>query len=157
MLGKQPSRCRDAINLGHKLSLSLLQKPLIGLQVFQSFKDALLNGKFWCPAQCTDLGCIEKNERVVANPSTMTTRVNTLWLQPQVSADPTNRVIDLAILIGPKIIDIDLFLCLLNDKKDSIDTILHVEIRFALVSISQDVKFIRVLEQLFVKVKNMPV
>src|SRR5688572_31109948 len=157
MLSKQPSPCQDAINLAHKLSLSVLQKPLIGLQVFQSFKYALLNAKFWSPAQCTDFGCIEKNERVVANPATITPRVNALRIQPQALANPANRVINLAILVRTEIVDIDLFLRLFHHKKNGINTILHIKIGFALVSISQDMKFIRILEQLFIKIKNMPV
>src|ERR1700733_11490426 len=70
-------------------------------------------------------------------------------------AYPSNRVVDLAELIGSKIENIYFALGPVESCENSIDAILHIQIRLALMPIAQYVQMVRMFGKLLPEIKNM--
>src|SRR5258708_12408401 len=70
--------------------------------------------------------------------------------------DPLERIIHFTILLGPQVIDIHLVLRPLQHHQDRIDAVPDVEIRFPLMSVNEYPQFIRISEELAVKVEDVP-
>src|SRR5262245_39972452 len=104
------------------------------------------------------LGGIEKNERAVSDPATVAARVPKARTQAQMRRDPTNRVVDLAVLGSPEVEDVALPVGeLLQHGEDGVYAVVDVEVRLPLVAVAEHAELVRVHSQAFVEVKHMAV
>src|SRR5437773_2409371 len=87
--GWKPALRSNARTLSTARSFSL-QDPLVRLQPLQSANDAVANRQLRFPAGRLNLGRIEKNERIVSNPTSVPSAVLQPRFQPKVSADPAD-------------------------------------------------------------------
>src|SRR5262249_26795625 len=109
------------------------------------------------PAQRTDARRIEMNERVVADPATLSTRVGERRGQSEMFGDPPDRTVDLDVALMPEIEDVHLVARVLDCTQHRVDRIAHIKVRFALATIAEDLQPCRVGAQFFVKVEHMTV
>src|SRR5438105_5913429 len=133
------------------------QQPGFLFQVIDSLENGFANTEVRFPAQRADLRAIKKNERTVANPSPVSAGIGNRGLQSEVLTDPPDRVIDLAILVGAQIEDVYAGVCLFDGQQHGIDAVVYVQIRFPLVTIPEYMQFVRMFEQLPVKIENVTV
>ena len=73
------------------------------------------------------------------------------------AGDPADRIIDLTVFVDTQVENVDSGRCMSNSQEDGIDAVLHIQIGFALLTIAQHLQFFRMVAQLFVEVKDMPV
>src|ERR1043166_351600 len=137
------------------------EHPLIGLQPLESPDDAVANGQFWFPAGGLNLLGIQKNKRVVTDPTPVTSAVIEPQLQTQMRANPTDGVVDLAIFRRAQIVNG----CAVqggfsglqpHDVQHGVEAVVHVEVRLPLAPVAQYLEVIRMGEQLFKKVEHVP-
>src|SRR4051795_11251819 len=95
------------LSLMHHNPLPMLQYPLIGLKIFQGANHTLANAELRPPAERPHLGGVEKDKRAVADPAALAARVAPLGRHAQVRADPAERFVHSAVLLGAQVEDID--------------------------------------------------
>src|SRR5829696_7354796 len=110
------SRCDVAVSRssGKFVQLSnvptLFVDPRIGLKPLQGAANALFNGQFGFPAGRPDFFCFEEDEWVVADPAPAAARIFEARLETESFADKANRVVDLDVMVGAEIVDLDAML-----------------------------------------------
>ena len=77
-------------------------------------------------------------------------------------ANPADRIGYLAILVSTQIVDLHIMPCgvrraLSNHMQNRVETILNIQVTFALLAVSQHLQMIRVFDQLFVEIDNVSV
>ena len=85
-----------------------LQEPRVRLEVLERPDHALADRQRRLPAERADLRAVEEDERAVADPAALAARVDALGRQAEVLADPADRVVHLAVLVGAQVEDVDL-------------------------------------------------
>src|SRR5208337_2086110 len=110
-------------------------QPAILLQVSQGLDHTLFYFKLWFPAKSVDSRTVEKYERTVPYPPTNSARIGKFGFKSEMFADPSDRVIDLAILVCTQVKNGDLLRGFLDRHEHGIDAILNIEIRLALPAV----------------------
>src|SRR6185295_13367614 len=111
--------------------------PGIRLEILQGSNHAFLNRKPRCPPKGAHLGTVEEYERTVANPTSLAARIIECRLDPEMIADPSNRLPDLAILIRAQIEDGYLLRRFFDRKQNRVNAVLDVQVRLALLPVPQ--------------------
>src|ERR1051325_9002360 len=153
----QPSPSRDARGPERERSRAHLQQPRVLAQVRKRLENAVADRELGRPAQRSHLLAVKQDERVVSDPAAIATRVLASRLDTERFADPANRVVDLAILVGTEIEDVDLARRTLRRHENRVDAVLYVEIRLALLAVTEDAQARRVLPQAVVEVEDVAV
>src|SRR5262245_54569116 len=97
---------------------ALVEDPFIPLQKHKCPDNSFANGKLRRPAKPPYSGPVEETKRAVAHPAALTARVPDLRLDSQVLADPSNRIIHFAVLVGAEVEDVHLALSLIEGGHD---------------------------------------
>src|ERR1700730_410379 len=127
---------RDATDPEHKCSSARTQNPWVGSEVFESRNYAIPNRHFRFPSQCTHLLRIEQDDWIVTDPSTITAAVLNRRRHAQRIADPTDRVIYLAIRLATQIEDAHPIARLFYRQQYRINAVMNVKIGFTLSAVS---------------------
>src|SRR5271170_178073 len=125
--------------------------------VFDCGQHRLLYRQARTPAQRADTRAVEQDERTVPNPAPFAARIGKFRMKTEMLANPADGVVDLAILVGSEIEDVDFVFRPIDRGKNGVDAILHVQIRFPLMTVAQHMKMFRMFGKLPVKIKHVPV
>src|SRR5262249_52811155 len=136
--GRRRSQLPDARGPEHRLSWVSVQNPLVGSQVLQSFLDGCPDGERRFPSELSDPAGIEQNERVVPDPTTRAAGIFEPWLKIQRRADPGDRVVDFAIGIMAEIEYVDSVVGPGKGEQHRVETVLYIQIGFALAAVAED-------------------
>ena len=98
----------------------------IGADVFNCSQNRLLDAKSRPPPQSANPGAIEEDKRTIADPAAFASRIRELRIQPEMPANPTDGVIDFAILVRPKIEYVHFVVGAIEGRKNRVDAILNV-------------------------------
>src|SRR5687767_1358382 len=109
----------------------------MSLEVLERADDARANREPGPPADGANLRGIEEDERIVADPAALAARVVDGRRGPKVPGDPANRLVDVAVLVGAEIVDVDLVAGAFDRHQDRVDAVLNVQIGLALPAVAQ--------------------
>ena len=96
--------------------------------VFDGRQNCLLDAQSGTPAQRADAGAVEQDKRTITHPSTLAAGICDFGMKVQMLANPADGVVDLAVIVGAEIKDVDLAMRLLEGNKNRVDAILYVQI-----------------------------
>lgn len=116
---------------------------------------SVANTELWFPSQRLNFLCLQKDERIVSNPASVATRVFQFRLDPEFFANPLDGIIDFAVSIDTKVEDIDLVSCLVHGQQDRVDTVLNVQVRFALLAVAKHRQARRLCFQFLIEIEDM--
>ena len=123
----------------------------------ESFDDTLVNRITRFPSECSDLHVVKENEGVIPNPAPLPSGVMNVGLEPEMCAYPVYRIVNFTVFISTKIENVDFFLRFLNCTEYRIDAVLYIKIRFFLVPVPENIQPVRVVTQLVIEIKDVPV
>src|SRR2546427_1028812 len=129
-----------------------LQEPRVLVQVAQRPDHALPDAQRRLPAQCADPGAVEKDERAIADPSSLPPRVNAFGGHAQILADPGDGIVHLAVLVGAEVEDVDLLASRLDCQEHRIDAVLDVQIGLPLLPVTEHGEAVLLRVYLYVEV-----
>ncbi len=117
--------------------------PPVLLQPLKRASNALFNRERRFPAGGADFLGVEKDERVVADPSTIATGIFEFWIQAERAADDADGVVDLNVFIRAEIVDLHAVFGALrgaeiDDMEHGAHAIADVKITFSLRAIAED-------------------
>src|SRR5271154_5503487 len=78
-------------------------------------------------------------------------------METEMFANLADRIVDLAIFIRAEVENIDFTIGAVKGDQNCVDAILHIQIRFSLMAVSQNVQMFGVLAELPPKIEYMPV
>src|ERR1035437_1664407 len=136
--------------------------PLVLLQPLERAPDDLFTRQRGFPAGAADFLCVEKNERVVADPAAAAAGVFEFWFQAECAADVADGIVDLNIFVRAEVADFHAVLrgfrrAEIHDVQHSAHTVLNVKITFPLRAVAENFQPVGVFEKLFVEIKNVAV
>src|SRR3984957_10217033 len=120
-------------------------------------QNRLLDGQSRPPPQRADPGAIQQDKRPIPNPASFASGVCKLRMQPQMFANPADRVVHFAILVGAEIENVYLVARPIDCGKNGVNAILHVQVRFSLMPVAQYMEMVWGLGKLPVKIEHMSV
>jgi hypothetical protein len=129
---------------------------LVFLKIQKSVDNSLLNRVLWFPSECSDLPAVKENEGVIAGPAPLSSGVMNAGPEPEMCAYPVYRIVYFTVFISTKIENVDFFLGFLNCTEHRIDAVLYIKIRFFLVPVPENIQPVRVVAQLVIEIKDMP-
>src|ERR1700736_1409822 len=97
-----------------RASLAALEQPMVMLQILQRANDAFADRQLRTPTQGADVGRIQKDERTVADPAAVAACVSPPRLDAEVIANPAQRIVNTAVLLGTEVGNRHRLLCFFN-------------------------------------------
>src|ERR1041385_488522 len=138
-------------------SCPALQQPGGLLEEAEGAHHALPDAEGRHPAQRPDPRAIEKDERAVAGPASVTAGVHPLGRHAEILADPADGLIHLTVLVRAEVEDVDFAFRLRERQQDRVDAVVNVEIGLPLLAVAEDAQMHRVVTQLPEEVEDVPV
>src|ERR1022692_1072319 len=120
-------------------------------------QNRLLDGQSGPPTQGTNPRAVQQDKGTVPNPAPLASRVHELGIKTEMLTNPSDRVVDFAILVGTQIENVYLALRPVEGSKDRVDAILHIQIRFPLMAVAQHMQMFRMLGKLLVEIEHVTV
>src|ERR1700691_1474236 len=120
-------------------------------------QNRLPDGQSRLPAPGADPRAIEQDKWAIPDPAAFASGVCKLRMQPQMFANPADGVVDFAIFVRAEIEDVYFAVRPINRKKNGVNAILHVQVRFSLTPVAQNVEMFGMLGKLPVKIEHVPV
>src|ERR1700722_859058 len=109
-------------------SFPAIEHPSIVDEPSQRPLDPLAYRQSRAPSEGPDARRVQEDERIVAGTAAIAAGIIAPGRETETGGDPGNRVIDLAILIGPEIEDIHLVVGMRHRVKNRVQAILNVKI-----------------------------
>jgi hypothetical protein len=117
---------------------------------------SLFDGQLWLPSKFAYFGCIQKDKRVIADPSAISARKDKFRVDGKAGGDPAYAIGDLTVLIGAKVEYVDWRRGFFQGAENGIYAIMHIKIRLSLPAISQYFKLFWIGSQLLEEVDHVP-
>src|SRR5262249_17370968 len=133
------------------------QHPRVLLQVPQGAQDPLADRQLRPPAEGAHLAGVQEDEGAVADPAALAAGVAAPRGDPQLSADPAERVVHRAVLLGAQVEDVHRLPRPVDDAQHGVEAVLHVQVRLALPAVAEHLDLVRVLQELAVEVVDVAV
>src|SRR5207244_3433120 len=109
------------------------------------------------PAQGADAGTIEKDERAVADPAPLAAGVSQAGRNAQLLADPSDRIVNLAVLVRAEVEQVDAVAGLCQRQHDRVHAVADVQVRLPLPAVAEHAQDGRIVAQAFDKIEHVPV